>query len=237
MADLKFNGITPGVNKIKLGNSNVQKIYDGSTLVWPTSIDPVEVQICNLIWTTTNSTETELIAGGNIPIYTNAVEMRAKYLQQQPAACYWQFDENESYRGLYYNIYARNVVKPPSGFRLPTYSDYSILSGQGCNPNRPNQNTYGAPLPNGYNPSLLTNTDFLGDSGFNAYGYGGASVFSSTEVFWQQDTTHATFWTSGAANQTGSRMSFAVSNGNYLILLAWANSTYELASVRFVKNA
>ena len=114
MADLKFNGITPGVNKIKLGNSSVQKIYDGSTLVWPTSIDPGEVQICDLIWTTTNSTETELIAGGNIPIYTNAVEMRAKYLQQQPAACYWQFDENESYRGLYYNIYARNVVKPPS---------------------------------------------------------------------------------------------------------------------------
>ena len=122
-----------------------------------------EVEICSLIWTTENSSETELIAGGNIPILTTAAEMRTKYLQQQPAACYWQFDENESYRGLYYNIYARNVVKPPSGFRLPTYDDYTALVGLGCNPDRPNQNRYGAPLPNNYDPSRLTNTDFIGD--------------------------------------------------------------------------
>jgi len=197
---------------------------------------PGEVEICSLIWTTENSSETELIAGGNIPILTTAAEMRTKYLQQQPAACYWQFDENESYRGLYYNIYARNVVKPPSGFRLPTFSDYSTLTGAGCNSDRPNQNRYGAPLPNNYNPSLLTNTDFLGDSGFNAYGYGAASVFSSTQVFWLSNTTHATFWTSGAANQTGSRISFAVTSSNYLTALSWANSDADLASIKFVKN-
>lgn len=41
MADLKLNNITPdGVGKIKLGNTNVQKIYNGSTLVWPIDSSP-----------------------------------------------------------------------------------------------------------------------------------------------------------------------------------------------------
>jgi surface protein len=41
MADLKLNNITPnGVGKIKLGSSDVQKIYNGSTLVWPISPTP-----------------------------------------------------------------------------------------------------------------------------------------------------------------------------------------------------
>lgn len=43
MADLKLNGITPnGVGKIKLGSSNVQKIYNSSTLVWPIAGDPAD---------------------------------------------------------------------------------------------------------------------------------------------------------------------------------------------------
>tara|TARA_R110000782_G_scaffold83204_1_gene163227 strand:+ start:109 stop:1719 length:1611 start_codon:yes stop_codon:yes gene_type:complete len=37
MADFKFQGTTPAVGNIKLGSSNVSKIYSGSTLVWPTS--------------------------------------------------------------------------------------------------------------------------------------------------------------------------------------------------------
>ena len=35
MADFKIQGITPAVEKLKLGSSNVSKIYNGSTLVWP----------------------------------------------------------------------------------------------------------------------------------------------------------------------------------------------------------
>ena len=53
MADLKFNGVTPGNGKIWLGSDGVQKIYDGSTLVWPTSIPDGEVEICARIWTNT----------------------------------------------------------------------------------------------------------------------------------------------------------------------------------------
>ena len=237
MADLKLNGITPnGVGKIKLGSVNVQEIYMGSTLVWPTSIDTGEVEICILIWTNTNSNETELIAGGNIPIITTAGEMYTKYLQQQPAACYWQFDENESSRGLYYNLYARNVVKPPSGFRLPTYDDYEVITDQTCNPNSPNQNTHGAALPNNFDPTRLTNTDFLGDSGFNAYGYGGGSAFSSNTTLWY-DGIRANFWTSSAANANGSRIAFTTITASNLTFAAWSNSTYELAPIRFVKDA
>ncbi len=35
MADFKFQNITPAVGNIKLGSSNVSKIYSGSTQVWP----------------------------------------------------------------------------------------------------------------------------------------------------------------------------------------------------------
>ena len=236
MADLKLNGITPdGIGKIKLGSTNVQRIYSNETRVWP-PVGPGEVEICNLIWTNTNSIETELIAGGNIPIITTQGEMYLKYQQQQPAAAYWQYDENESSRGLYYNVYARNVVKPPSGFRLPTYEDYQLITSQTCNSNHPNQNTYGAPLPNNFDPTRLTNTDFLGDSGFNAYGYGGATVFSSSQTFWYEEI-RANFWTSGAANANGSRVAFSTLTASNLVFSTWSNSTNELATIRFVKDA
>ncbi|MHA1905128.1 MAG: hypothetical protein ACW977_14310 [Candidatus Thorarchaeota archaeon] len=35
MADFKVNGITPRFGNIKVGSTNVKKIYQGSTLVWP----------------------------------------------------------------------------------------------------------------------------------------------------------------------------------------------------------
>jgi hypothetical protein len=203
----------------------------------PPGPDPEEVEICGLIWTTENSIETELIAGGNIPIVTTAAEMRLKYLQNAPAAAYWQYDENESSRGLYYNLYARSVVKPPSGFRLPTLSDYQYISAQACNPDQPNQNRHGAPLPNGYDPGLLTNTDFLGDSGFNAYGYGGALVLSSNTTSWQYDGARAIFWTSGSPTVNGSRFDFNCQITPYLRTGSWSDSTYELANIRFVKDA
>ena len=35
MADFKVSGVTPRFGNIKVGNTNVKKIYQGSTLVWP----------------------------------------------------------------------------------------------------------------------------------------------------------------------------------------------------------
>jgi len=40
MADFKIQGITPIAGKIKVGDNSVEKIYSGSTLVWPTSSPP-----------------------------------------------------------------------------------------------------------------------------------------------------------------------------------------------------
>mgnify|MGYP003635964241 CR=1 FL=1 len=37
MANLKIQGITPAAGKIKVGSSDVSKIYKGSTVVWPTA--------------------------------------------------------------------------------------------------------------------------------------------------------------------------------------------------------
>ena len=243
MADFKIQGITPIAGKIKVGDNSVEKIYSGSTLVWPISSpapDPGPVEICDLIWTDTNSIKTELIAGGNIPICTTTAEMQTKDQQQLPAACYWNFDANESYRGLYYNIHARSLVKPPSGFRLPTLNDYLILAAQPCNPDSPNQNRYGASLPNNYDPNVLTNTSFLGATGFNAYGYGGGVVYSAFPTRFWLDNEEAIFWTSGPGTSGGgARVQFGTSPTVYSHLrFATTNtSTNELASLRFVKDA
>lgn len=194
-----------------------------------------QVEICNLIWTDVNSTETELIAGGNIQISTSYAQTLEAYSSEQPAACYYNFDENESYRGLFYNIYARSVIKPPTGFRLPTGGDFNnITSNLLCNPNIPNQNTHGAPLPNNYREDYLTDTQFLGDSGFNAYGYG--QGFSSGQFF-SFNETYATWWTSYTGSGSGSRYSIrAASTSAFLEVVSWASSDTELANLRFCKD-
>lgn len=238
MNDLKIQGITPAVGKIKVGDINVQKIYDGTELVWPISIDPGQVEICNLIWTDTNSSETELTTGGNVPIVDNHQEMWLKQTNNEPAACYWQYDQNESDRGLFYNEYAKPFVKPPTGFRLPDFEDYLSIAVSPCNPNYPNSNTHAAPLPNNYDPSLLTNTDFLGDSGFNSYGYGGASILSSSVTDWTPYINFSTFWTTRQTTTAGARFGFGVTiNYPHVSEFQWSISQSTLASLRFVKDA
>ena len=195
--------------------------------------------ICDLIWTNTNSSETELINGGNIAISTTSAQMRQKYDAGQPAACYYNFDENESHRGLYYNLPARNLIKPPSGFRLPTPTDWSEMTSASCNPHRPNANPFGAPLPNNYNPNELTDTSLLGATGFNAYGYGGGFAHSDTYTLWTYDNENAIFWTSGSASQGGQsryQIGTATFGDTTLTVGTWSTSTNEMANLRFVKN-
>ena len=90
MADFKIQGITPIAGKIKVGDNSVEKIYSGSTLVWPTSSpapDPGEIEVCNYIWTQENSIETELAAGGNIPIVSDFASFKLLNDASQPCAC------------------------------------------------------------------------------------------------------------------------------------------------------
>ena len=230
MGDLKIQGITPAVGKIKVGDTNVQKIYNGEELAWPTSVGPGEVQICDYIWTTANSTETELTTGGSIPIYTSYVQMANAYNSGSPAACFYSFDANESYRGLFYNIHAKSLIKPPTGFRLPTQQEFKNLTfSASCNPNRPNTNIHGAPLPNNYREDYLTDTQFLGDSGFNAYGYG--QGISNGQNFYYNGT-FGTWWTSA-----GTKYSiYASASAAYLKDTSWGTSPNDLVNVRFVKD-
>ena len=244
MADLKLNGVTPaGIGKIKLGSTDVQKVYSGSTLVWPPGISPPgQVEICNLIWTDTNSSETELIAGGNIPILTNQADWYTYWQAQTPAACYWDFDSNNASYGLIYNLFARNVVKPPIGFRLPTNADWDVLGSQPCFPSPAptgNRNRYGA-NPGNWDPSSLTITAELGDSGFNSQGYGRAflnvssGVFSFLnsgiyELYHTDDTTNFSGWYGYIVSNSSLAGSFLALNGN-------PNNGAYSCFIRFVKD-
>lgn len=232
MADLKLNGVTPdGIGKIKLGSTDVQEIYMGNTLVWPT-----EVEICDLIWTDTNSSETELTAGGNMPILTNQNDWYSAWQAQTPAACYIDFDSNNSSYGLLYNYWARTEVKPPLGFRLPTPSDFSTIFNSPCFTG-PNFNRYGAD-PGNWDPSQLTNTTELGDSGFNSqgYGYGLLNQFSGGVTFPNFQTGEAYWNNVPAGSFLGPGVGFAISV-NALTSAGFSASTAWMFFIRFVKDA
>jgi hypothetical protein len=239
MGDLKLNNITPdGVGKIKLGSTNVQKIYNGSTLVFPTStpIESGQVQLCDLIWTDTNSSETELIAGGNIPIITNNIDWYAAWENNTPAACYVDFDSNNSSFGLLYNIWARGAIKPPTGFRLPTDSDWNGTFLPPCFDGA-NYNRYGA-NPGVWDLNLLTDTNELGDTGFNSngYGYGNLDIFSGpNEVVFTKFGESEAYWID-SPDQFSPGKGFSINSG-VLGLSGFGYDTTWCFFMRFVKDA
>ncbi len=176
MADLKFGNVTPAVGNIKLGSNNVSEIYQGTTKLWPlgTPPQPGEVTVCDLIWTKTNSTITATTTGGNIPIVTNQNDWITKCQNNDPAACYWQFDSNNAFRGLYYNVFATEVIQPPTGFRVPTQQDWQDLincAGTGS----PDNNSDVTSLANNYYgfwPSNVASNSRFGTVDFNSIGAG-----------------------------------------------------------------
>ena len=240
MSDLKLNGVTPdGIGKIKLGSADVQKVYSGSTLVWPPAIlPPGQVEICNLIWTNENSSITDTTSGGTIPIATNVTEFYAEHNAGLPVAAYWQFDSNNSERGLLYNQFAARVIQPPTGFRLATELDFTTIFNT-CNPSSPNENRYGT-SPGNWD-STLTNTTELGDTNLNINGYGYATLFSNT-VFFSSDTFRQLIWTStiassGVNSSKGITISVASSNPYLISTTDLFNGATRANYIRFVKDA
>ena len=240
MNDLKIQGITPAVGKIKVGDINVQKIYDGEELVWPPSpLGPGQVEICNLIWTTENSTITDTTSGGTIPIATNSAEFFAEHNAGLPVAAYWQFDSNNSERGLLYNQSAARVIQPPTGFRLATSLDFSTILVGACNPSSPNENRYGT-NPGNWAPTL-TDTTELGDTNLNINGYGYASLFSGL-IFFSNDTLRQLIWTSTIApsgvNTSKGISIYTASPNPYLASTTDSfNGATRANYIRFVKDA
>ena len=196
-----------------------------------------QVEICGLIWTDANSSETELIAGGNIPILTNQTDWYSAWQAQTPAACYWDFDSNNASYGLIYNYFTRNLVKPPAGFRLPTVSDWNTLKISPCFTNTGGLfNRYGA-NPGNWDLTKLTNTTELGNSGLNIQGYGDAILNPSTNLLiFQNFGDWGVFFTNNQpATPVGDGFFVNVSLG-LLSSISLGDYNARALFIRFVKN-
>jgi hypothetical protein len=196
-----------------------------------------QVQICDLIWTDVNSTITDTTSGGTIPIATSSAEFFAEQNAGLPVAAYWQFDSNNSERGLLYNQSAARLIQPPTGFRLPTSVDFITIFNSPCNLSNPNQNRYGA-NPGNWDPSQLTDTTELGDANLNINGYGNITLTSGL-VFFSGDTRNQLTWTSTiAANGVNTSKGINTGNANpYLISLTDSvNGAAHANYIRFVKD-
>ena len=161
---------------------------------------PGEVTVCDLVWTRENSIITATTTGGNIPIVTNQTDWTNAINNQQPAACYWDFDSNNAFRGLLYNIYATEVIQPPAGFRVPTEQDFTDL--RLCvSAGSPQGNQDVTSLGNNYYgfwTSTLPSNPRFGTVDFNAIGSGytykfgtGSQVFGGQgqrDIYWIEQT-------------------------------------------------
>ena len=244
MADLKFGGVTPGTGDIKVGSSNASKIYQGNTLLWPLGVapQPGEVTICDLIWTKTNSTITATTTGGTIPITTDATGWGQAIENQQPAACWYQNDQaTYGYLGLFYNKFCLDVIQPPTGFRLPTSTDWTdtrscVASGQP-------QINYANQIVNNYYdlwPSAVNSLSDINTIDFNSIGGGSisASKFSGSnyyQSFWNTDRAY--YWHSSQIS-TNPRTALGIihaysSSNNYVFL----NNLSSTTSSSFIYNS
>ncbi len=175
MADLRIGTATsaPAAGTLKLGATDISKIYSGSTLVWPTDI----ADVCGLgtDWTTINSTVTAVTSGLPIQIVYNATDWTTAYNNSTPAAAYYNYaTSNTSGRGLYYNRHAVAVIQPPTGYRIPNTNDKDNLISSACIdtsviPN--NMNTLATAVGN-WDTNVFTNTTYRGNSGLNIDAFG-----------------------------------------------------------------
>ena len=243
MADLKFGGVTPGTGDIKVGSSNASKIYQGSTLLWPLGVapQPGEVTICDLIWTKTNSTITATTTGGTIPITTDATGWGQAIENQQPAACWYKNDQaTYGYLGLFYNKFCLDVIQPPTGFRLPTSTDWTDT--QSCIASGQPQINYANQIVNNYYdlwPSAVNSLSDINTIDFNSIGGGSISAYKSGSNYYQSfwNTDRAYYWHSSQIS-TNPRTALGIihaysSSNNYVFL----NNLSSTTSSSFIYNS
>jgi len=199
--------------------------------------EPGETTVCDYVWTDENSTITDTTSAGTIPIATDATAFYAQHNAGLPVAMYWNFDSNNSGRGLLYNQFAARVIQPPTGFRLPTSLEWNTIANDPCNPSVPNQNRYGA------NPGTwtgLTDTTELGDADFNLNGYGTVTL-ATNQVFFISDTTAEFLWTStisGIGDLGNILKSFSISSQDNFLIISTdnTNANSKAGYIRFVKD-
>jgi uncharacterized protein (TIGR02145 family) len=241
MSELRIGTATsePATGTLKVGSTDVQEIYLGSTKIWPVEAPPPEeIQLGNLIWKTANYNELD---GGNISFANNVGEAWNYYNSQTPAANYFGFAPSGgggSDRGYLYNIYVARTITPPSGFRLPTENDlnalYTYLRSQTSEP-LPRITNIGGGNPNFWSSGVLANSEF-GKSGFNAIDTGYMALNSSNG--WISNNFKELFWdqTSSSNNPTSTRLFSIVDRGSYIDRNSQGTSR-ALASIRFCKDA
>ena len=203
MAGFRIGSTELVSGKVKVGSSDVSKIYQGTTLVWPPATTSAgdTVQIDDRIWTTVNETTTSTSTSTTVTIATTQSQLDSYHSNSTPAACYWDFDSANSARGLYYNVFAAAIMSPPSGYRMPSISDWNALVDDVEVTLDSNECTALGADPGGWSTDIQNNSR-LGTSGFDANAYG--FVFGDFSDPFRADGRDVGYWFSQATSSSSS---------------------------------
>lgn len=218
MSDFKLANTV--ISNVKLGGSQVSKIYNGNVLVWPqvpdiiTGEDPFGgiTRITGTLEYSTYNLARALDGNGNaIAQATNSTEATSFYNAGTPCWMYWNFDSGQAYRGYLYNQYASQILAP-SGWRVPLNTDMSYLIGEEINPTYPNINSLALDPGTWTNWTNRTGANLLG---WNAKGYGG---YVTGSFIW--DSENEVFMYNIINAQEG----WIISQGNTMSFGNWFNT-------------
>lgn len=239
MSELRIGTATsePATGTLKVGSTDVQEIYLGSSKIWPTSQPaPGEVQLGSLIWTTENTTTLE--SSEEIQFASSSSQANSLFSQSKPVWAWFSFNSSNSNRGLFYNKYAARVITPPTGFRLPTAADFealieyleSISSETGFN----RITNIAGGNPNFWKANTVNNAVF-GTSGFNAVCAGWLVVNSNNS--WGTSTVYEAYWDQTTANNSNELMLASLDQDGYVLKSYLSQGYHQFGTIRFCKDA
>lgn len=199
-------------------------------------------------WTVTvgdlNDTSYTYSSTQTIVIATTAAQLESYIDDAVPAACYWDFDSNNSGRGLYYNGFAARILQPPSGYRLPTRQDWDDLldDTKDTNLHSAECTAWVTDNQNSGWPSGFYNYTHAASSGMNIYPYG--DVIGDNTVHFL-GSNNAAFWYEEAANPYVGAWEYGIDVGivtaSHPVLYDYARrfinvNDYKWQSIRWVKD-
>jgi uncharacterized protein (TIGR02145 family) len=227
MGNLVINGITPGAGKIKLGSQNVNRIYAGSTLIFPDYACTLgDVVIGTQTWMGCNLNVDTYRNGDPIP----EVQSSDFSVLSTGAWCYYENNTaNGVIYGKLYNWHAVNDPRglAPEGYHVPSDEEFTILADYlggwevaGGKMKQTGTSLWSSPNVGATNESGFTSIP----GGYRAQSIGFNSLGGS-----------AIFWTSTAASSTNAISRF--NTASYEYLGTNVNSTKTRAySVRLIKD-
>ena len=245
MAGFRIGSTELVSGKVKVGDSDVSKIYQGTTLVWPpaTTSEGDTVQIDDRIWTAVNADSTTSSTSTQIQIATTGAQAASYLSNNTPAAFYHQFDSNTyGSWGLFYNAYAANILQPPTGYRLPDSNDWAKLRDDvkvTTGSITTDVTKLGAD-PGGWSTSIQNNSN-LGLSGFDIHAYG-FYILHNNSVINAYVGSYGNFWHQQGVNNPSSSVfedskGFTSPTGNNSIIYPISQSNSDKYSqVRWVKD-